>query len=271
MSAVRETGAVVLTSLVGASVVARINEELTPHLDRRDAGFRNFGEDGFYGSNTKRIQGLAAKSRAFVHEILLNEVLLSVADAFLLPNCGDYWMSQAETIFIGPGSKAQVLHRDDLNWQQASALGMDMQLSALVAVGDYDADVGATMVLTGVDRSAPGPFDASLAQPVEMQPGDALLYLGSVVHGGGANVTTDRWRKAIYVGYLLGWLTPEESVPLSVPPEVARTLPRRARELLGWSNVRGNLPGSGVASQLQLWQLDRDDAAATDGAYVDRD
>ena len=271
MSAVRRDGAVVVTSLIDDSAIARMSEELEPHLGKRGTGFRNFGEDGFYGSNTKRIQGLAAKSRTFVDSILLNEVLLSVADAFLLPNCGDYWMSQAETIFIGPGSKAQVLHRDDLNWQRASTLGIDIQLSALVAVGDYDTDVGATMVLPGVPLSDPGPFDPSLARPVEMEPGDALLYLGSVVHGGGANVTTDRWRKAIYVGYLLGWLTPEESVPLSIPPSVARTLPRRARELLGWSNVRGNLPGSGVASQLQLWQLDHDDAVATDGAYVDRD
>ena len=269
--AVREDGAVIIGGLITAADVERINDELEPHLSSRDAGFRNFGESDFYGGNTKRVQGLAAKSRGFVDSILLNEVLLAVADHFLLPNCGDYWMSQAETIFIGPGSDAQVLHRDDMNWSVAAGLGIDLQLSALVAVGDYDADVGATMVATGIDRDENGPFDIGLARPVELEPGDALLYLGSVVHGGGANVTTDRWRKAIYVGLLLGWLTPEESVPLSIPPEVARSLPARARELVGWSNIRGNRAGSGVASQLQLWQLDRDDARRFGEAFIDRD
>ena len=49
--------------------------------------------------------------------------LLAVADRVLLPNCGDYWMSQSETIFIGPGNAGQELHRDDLNWNLAAQLG----------------------------------------------------------------------------------------------------------------------------------------------------
>ena len=269
ISAIRQDGAVIVSGLVDADIVDLINHELEPHLVERAAGFRNL-DDGFYGRNTKRIQGLAAKSRGFVDHILLNDILLAAADAFLLPNCGDYWMSQAETIYIGPKSAAQALHRDDVNWSIAAGLGIDLQLSALVAMGDYDADVGATMVLVEADRDDPGPFDPERSRPVELQPGDALLYLGSVVHGGGANITTDRWRKAIYVGYLLGWLTPEESVPLSLPADIARTLPDRARELLGWSNIRGNRAESGVASQLQLWQLDRADADRMHDTYIDR-
>lgn len=270
LAAITADGAVVVSGLIDRVDSDRINDELSSYVDRREPGFRSIGGDQFYGLNTKRIQGLATRSRTFVDSVLVNPTLLAVADHFLLPNCGDYWMSQAETIFIGPGSEAQILHRDDLNWSRAATLGIDIQLSVLVALGDYDAAVGATMVVPRVNRSSPGPFDSSSARPVELEVGDALLYLGHVVHGGGANTTSDRWRKALYVGYLLGWLTPEESVPLSIPAHVARNLPRRARELLDWSNIRGNRRDSGLASDLQLWQLDGDDARGMGDAYVDR-
>jgi ectoine hydroxylase-related dioxygenase (phytanoyl-CoA dioxygenase family) len=93
-----------------------------------------------------------------------------------------------------------------------------------------------------------------------MEPGSALVYLGSVVHGGGENRTTDRIRKGLYLAFLQGWLTPEEAVAVGVVPEVARTLPKRARELLGWSNLRSPANADDpAAAALQLWQLDADD------------
>ena len=66
--------------------------------------------------------------------------------------------------------------------------------------------------------------------PVEMQPGDGLFYLGSVMHGGGANSTADRWRKAVYCGFLLGWLTPEEACPMALTPEQLDELSPGKRE-----------------------------------------
>ena len=72
----------------------------------RGPGFRPGFDDSFYGSNTVRVQGIAAKSRTFVDEYLLHPTLLDIADRVLLPYCGDYWMSQSETIYIGPGQRA---------------------------------------------------------------------------------------------------------------------------------------------------------------------
>lgn len=272
--AIRADGGVVITGLLSPTEVRSLDAQLDPYVSKRQPGFHHDDSDtAFYGGNTKRIQGLAAKSDVFVQSVLLNEILLGVADTLLLPNCGNYWMSQAETIFIGPGNKAQVLHRDDVNWSQAATLGIDLQVSALVALGDYDAEVGATMVIPRTHLthgSTEESFDPALAQPVEMQPGDALVYLGSLVHGGGANITSHRIRKALYIGYLLGWLTPEEAVPQSITEEVARRLPPRARELVGWANIRGNAASEGVHAAVQLWQLDRDDLERFDGLFIDR-
>ena len=264
-------GGVVVEDLIDPTTVARINSELEPHVARRPPGFRDGFDDTFYGSNTLRMQGLARKCPSFVPDLLLHPALLAVADQVLLENCGDYWLSQAETIFIGPGNPAQELHRDDLNWGPAAKLGIDLQISVLVALGDYDTEVGATMVVPGSHRwPLERPIDPALARPVEMEPGDALLYVGSLAHGGGHNATSGRWRKALYLAYLCGWLTPEEAVSVSVGPVLAATLPQRARELLGWANVATPGGDSSAAEALQLWQLDHDDLDAMDGAFTHR-
>ena len=57
-----------------------------------------------------------------------------------------------------------------------------------------------------------------------MRQGSALLTSCKVVHGGGANVTKDRVRRALAFAFHLGWLVPEEAYPFTVPMELARYL-----------------------------------------------
>ncbi len=268
----RRDGGVVIEELLDAATVARLDAELAPHVAARRPGFKDGHDDSFYGSATVRIQGLAAKSSTFVERYLLHPTLLAIADRILLPHCGDYWMSQAETIFIHSGNPAQELHRDDCNWGVAQRLGIDLQISVLLALGDYDADVGATRVIAGSHTwPLERPIDDADATPVEMEPGSALVYLGSLVHGGGANRTADRVRKGLYLAYLQGWLTPEEAVPVGIGPEVAATLPQRARELLGWANLRPPENAADPAeAALQLWQLDAADLERLSGSFHHR-
>lgn len=270
VACLRRDGAVVLVDCIAQATVTAIEAELAPYVDARDAGFLH-RDDSFYGSNTKRVQGLAAKSRTFVEELLLHPQLNAIASEVLRESCGDYWLSQAETIYIGPGNEAQPLHRDDVNWSQAARLGIPLQVSVLTALGDYDADVGATMIVPGSHRwPLDHPIDSTQAQPVELEPGSSLVYLGNLAHGGGRNCTDDRWRKALYIGFLVGWLTPEEAVARAVSPDLAAALPQRARELLGWASLRGNSTDEGLEAALQLWQLDAADAAVTTGLFENR-
>ncbi|MEP6623913.1 MAG: phytanoyl-CoA dioxygenase family protein [Acidimicrobiia bacterium] len=265
-------GGLIVSGLLAPEVVARIDAELAPSVAARQPGFREGFDDSFYGSNTIRIQGIPAKSPTMVDEYLLHPTLLDIADRVLLPFCGDYWMSQSETIFIGPGNPRQALHRDDLNWNLAAKLGVPLQISVLVALGDYDTEVGATRVIPRSHRwPLDRPVDDSLAVPVELEPGDALVYLGSLLHGGGANRTPDRWRKALYLAYLVGWLTPEEAVAVGVGPELARNLPVRARQLLGFAGMPERAAADDPAeAALALWQLDADDPHALDGTFRNR-
>jgi ectoine hydroxylase-related dioxygenase (phytanoyl-CoA dioxygenase family) len=81
------------------------------------------------------------------------------------------------------------------------------------------------------DFRVPDPDDVVA---VSMPAGSALLYLGSVLHGAGAN-TTDRPRLGVVMHYSAGWLRPVENHVLSVPPDAARALPGRLQELLGYN------------------------------------
>ena len=66
-----------------------------------------------------------------------------------------------------------------------------------------------------------------------MGPGDALIYSGKVVHGGGANRTVDRYRKAMHLSFVAGWLVPEESSPLDYTDEELADRSPRVQRLLG--------------------------------------
>jgi ectoine hydroxylase-related dioxygenase (phytanoyl-CoA dioxygenase family) len=68
----------------------------------------------------------------------------------------------------------------------------------------------------------------------EMKAGSALFYLGTAIHGGGANTTSDQFRRGMFLGYVVGWLRTEENTFLTVPLEKVRDMPTRAQELLGY-------------------------------------
>ena len=45
----------------------------------------------------------------------------------------------------------------------------------------------------------------------EMSAGSVLLYGGSILHGGGANITNSEKRLAVLIHYTLSWLRQEEN------------------------------------------------------------
>ena len=72
----------------------------------------------------------------------------------------------------------------------------------------------------------------------EMPAGSVLYWLGGLLHGAGANTSHD-WRYGIILTYSLGWLRQEENQYLDVPPHIAKDLPPRVRELIGYKMYRG--------------------------------
>jgi ectoine hydroxylase-related dioxygenase (phytanoyl-CoA dioxygenase family) len=201
---------------------------------------QGLGLDGkaFVGANTIRFSSLGKLAPAFF-EILDNDVYRQLADAILLPNCGSYWVNSGQAMLIGPGSPAQVLHRDCMNWSQYCMPLWpncpEVTLSAMIALDEVTEELGATRVIPGSHKweEYGDSWDHSQTVPAEMTIGDAMIYSGKVVHGGGANRTKGRWRKAMHLSFLVGWLTPEESSPLDYTDEELACCSPRVQRLLG--------------------------------------
>jgi hypothetical protein len=230
-------GAVIVTNALSSDQLAGINSELDDAIAATAPGLRHPSEDRFvefYGNRTIRFDGLPAKSKTF-WTIMTESFMTRVADELLLPNCDDYLLNTGQLIQIGPGETVQSLHRDEDAWgyyKQAKPL---LQVEAMFALTDFSIENGATQVVPGSHLWEPGreaePHEILQA---EMPAGSALLYLGSAIHGGGANTTSDQWRRGMFFGFVVGWLRTEENMFLTVPIEQVREMPTRVQELLGY-------------------------------------
>lgn len=242
LDAYHEDGGLIVEGLFARDVIDALRGDI--QRAARDfapgAATQGLGEAGkaFVGSNTIRFSSLGRVSPAFF-ALLDNPVYAAIADAVLLPICGSYWVNTGQAMLIGPDSPAQGLHRDCENWPQLCAALWpdcpDVTVSAMIALDEVTEELGATRVIPGSHRWADISDRGSLEMtvPAEMAPGDALVYSGKVVHGGGANRTTDRWRLAVHLSFLVGWLTPEESSPIDYTDQDLAGQSARVQRLLG--------------------------------------
>jgi len=238
-------GAVIVDGWLSPGLLERFNSELDPWLEAH-AGTDSGSEasDEFLGLCTRRLQGLCAKTPSFV-EIMLDERLLGFAEAVLGPISPSFVLNDGEVIDIGPGESAQPLHRDDDAWNFANP-GGPMIVNTIAALVDITPEMGATLVVPGSHRWAPGrqPVAAEITA-CALPAGSALFLRGDTLHAGGANRTTDRRRRALSTGYCCGWLRPVENSYTNIGLDVVRTLPRRARELLGYALYDASASGGG--------------------------
>ena len=238
VGALHEHGAVIVENVLSPDLLARFNAELDPILEKTnpDRDYLNPVINFFYGDRIRQITGVAAQSRIFAEEVLCHPFYTDVCDAVLGPNCAKYQLNVAQVMDRGPGAEQQLLHRDEDVWVHLPRPHAEVQVASVIALVDFTAELGATVVAPGSNRwergRMPEPDELVCA---EMPAGSAVLYLGSTIHAGGRNTTADRWRRGMHMSFVVGWLRTEENNYLSVPPEIARTLPRRSQELLGYA------------------------------------
>lgn len=242
LSVLAKDGGLIIEGMFPKAVIAEIAEAIEAQSQHFKPGHATQGkaQDGkeFVGANTIRFSSLGKISPAFF-DLLENQLFAQLTDAALLPICGSYWVNTGQAMLIGPGSTAQILHRDCMNWPQyCEPLWPncpEITLSAMIPLDDIDEAVGATRVIPGSHLWENADDIGTQKQTVaaEMRVGDALLYSGKLVHGGGANITTDRWRKAMHLSFVVGWLTPEEASPIDYTSEELAPYSDRVKRLLG--------------------------------------
>ncbi|MEU0368897.1 phytanoyl-CoA dioxygenase family protein [Streptomyces sp. NPDC006283] len=253
---VTRDGGVVIKGFLTQEQIVRFNAEIEQPLRALAPGSTH--EDdivaAFHGSNTKRLTNLVTHSATFRSEVIDHPLVHEISDLVFLQESGTYWMTTAQVIEIGPGNKAQMLHRDLENWFPFIGMGPggpEVTINFLVALTDFTEENGATRVIPGSnhwsdfeDRGTP-----EQTIPAVMNAGDVLLISGKTAHGGGANRTGDEYRRGLAFTFNAGFLTGEEAYPFLVDRDLAKTLSPRVQRVLGFrSQYPTGSPG--------LWQVD---------------
>ncbi|MEU7051350.1 phytanoyl-CoA dioxygenase family protein [Streptomyces eurythermus] len=253
---VTRDGGVIIKNFLTREQITRFNAEIEQPLRALAPGSTHEDEivAAFHGSNTKRLTNLVTHSATFRSEVIDHPLVHEISDLVFLQESGTYWMTTAQVIEIGPGNKAQMLHRDLENWFPFISMGPggpEVTINFLVALTDFTEENGATRVIPGSnhwsdfeDRGAP-----EQTIPAVMNAGDVLLISGKTAHGGGANQTGDEYRRGLAFTFNAGFLTGEEAYPFLVDRELAKTLSPRVQRMLGFrSQYPTGSPG--------LWQVD---------------
>jgi ectoine hydroxylase-related dioxygenase (phytanoyl-CoA dioxygenase family) len=226
--AISSDGAVIVDRLASLDLMDRIAGELAPYMDATPTG-----PDDFSGSRTRRTGSLIARSAAS-RELVMHPLALATTKV-LLSHVTNFQLHLTQAIAIGPGESAQPIHRDQWAFDFFPFPdGYEVQCNTIWAQTPFTEANGATRVVLGSNRAQENPvYQPSDTEPAEMERGSALFYSGSVYHGGGAN-QTDATRVGLNITYNVAWLRQEENQYLSVPREIAQTLPVELLRLMGY-------------------------------------
>ena len=229
-----DEGFCVIPDLLPADRIAALDHDLAE--DFRETPFCT---GGFYGARTKRFGRLLARS-PIAADLVRHELVLGIVRSILSPWCDTIQLNLTQALALHPGAPPQLPHRDQDMWR--GAVGeIEYLVNVMWPFTRYTATNGATLVWPrSHGRQALEPEPPAGELPVELEPGSALLFLGSTLHGAGGNAS-DEVRRGAIVSYCLGWLKPYENQWLAYPPPVARGFDRDLSALVGYVQHRPNL------------------------------
>jgi ectoine hydroxylase-related dioxygenase (phytanoyl-CoA dioxygenase family) len=251
LDAIREHGYVVIERLLSASDLRAVRDGLAPHL-----AAQLLGRNDFEGHRTQRVYSLVGKGKTF-EDLAEHPRVLAICDALLEPN---YLLTASQAIRINPGETPQPFHYDDAFYPLPRPRAA-VSVSTIWAVDAFTAENGATQILIGshawsdaevvtkissVDFTT-APPDARVPRPegalpagwsdrvcnVTMPAGSVIVFLGTLVHRGGANRSAAP-RLAFSNQYCQPWARQQENFFLSIPPERVRAMSPRVQQMLGY-------------------------------------
>jgi ectoine hydroxylase-related dioxygenase (phytanoyl-CoA dioxygenase family) len=222
-------GACIVERLVAPELMDRLAAELAPYLDATRTG-----PDAFSGRNTRRTGGLIARS-ATARDLVRHPLVLATAKQ-VLHRARNFQLHLTQVIAIGPGEPAQAVHRDQWAFDFFPfPKGYEVQCNTIWAMSDFTEANGATRVVPGSQLAEDRlQFALEDTEPAEMPKGSVLFYTGAVYHGGGPN-RSNTTRYGLNLTYVVAWLRQEENQYLSVPREIASTLPEDLLRLMGYA------------------------------------
>ena len=224
-----QDAAVIIDDVIPDAEIAKILNELDPFIKGNLKG-----ADEFTGFQTTRVGALIARSHG-CRDLAMHTKINALASQFLEPHCDNYQLHFTSLISIGPGETKQILHRDRGLWGGYISRKIETQFAVVWAATDFTFKNGATQLVPGSHKwdAKREPLEDEIAY-AEMKKGSVLIYTGSVLHGGGDNIS-DEVRSGIFIHYAPGWIRQQENQYLSCPPEIAKELTPELRSLIGYS------------------------------------
>ena len=256
-----EQGFVVIEGLLTPTEIQGIKDALAPWF-----GGKHFGRNNFEGICTERVYALLAKAPVIAC-IIEHPIILALLDRLLPPH---YLLSAALAINVHPGETPQPLHTDDTSNKLPGPRPHPYTgISTIWAFDDFTDANGATEVLprshlwtdahfaVELDARSPAAIEALAnadtllnnrnalnnsnalnrrLHKVTMPAGSAVVFLGNLVHRGGANLS-EGIRLGITPQYCAPWFRQIENMVLAVPPAVAAQYSTRIQAMLGYSTI----------------------------------
>ena len=158
----------------------------------------------------------------YPHEVEMNDYLVSLD-------------SQDHSI------KCNIMIKDNVPREDIRAMHRDVRIpvpkyhrpvvcNSLLALDSFTEEAGATCVVPGSHKWE-GPLpEGSQTMPVEMDPGDIVVFDGELWHGHGPNMTYDQNRRCLNLNYHYRWLDNFPNPKLD--PSVWAALPEALRAVI---------------------------------------
>lgn len=243
VAVIRRDGGVIINGFLTPDVLAALQKDSDRLLNETA-----YGVDDFAGKKTRRVAALFAHT-PYVNDVALHPLYIGAARE-LLQGSVNYFLGEEEVVTkpdirigvsslvqLAPGESAQALHRDDMAflWRHPT-YGREARVQIMVAVSEFTQENGGTLVIPGShlwdDHRAP---KANEAVNTVMSAGSALIWIGSLYHGGGNN-RSDTFRTGLSIAFDLACLRQEENMYLSLPIDKVKAQPEEIQKLLGWSS-----------------------------------
>jgi ectoine hydroxylase-related dioxygenase (phytanoyl-CoA dioxygenase family) len=242
-------GAIIVDDVIPAQEVAALNEKFQPALDKEKAAQVGRGDLGGFMPGTMVFATNLPSRYPEIEKYFNDPFIVEVAARGLQSSFADITINTTQVMEAHPGNPEQPLHRDDATWK-VPAPRPDLCVVTLWALQNFTAEAGGTRFVPGShlrpqasqlcaydESGVPLPHLEDIPEEVpqvEMPPGSVLVFQGKLLHGGGANRTTDQVRRYMHIGYCHAWLRQVENQCATITPEQALEFDPDVQHLLGF-------------------------------------
>ncbi len=229
VAALISAGGCVVKNVMTTEDLAAVEKDTRPHL------LADKPWDGtFFPIQTRRVNGLASKSKVFMEKLVCDKAYQNACDTLLTSEVSN-WVGDVQehsksrpqlhntiVFSIGPGAKPQPLHRDDMVHHRIKerkeaaqyTMGQDSAIGFFVGGKKTTKENGATRFIPGSHLwKHDTPPAEHLSVYAELEPGDGFIMLASCYHGGSANKTTDQERLVYSCFMTKGYLRQVRDAP----------------------------------------------------------